>query len=89
MKLKLDDPRIFSNLVGIISELVTEVRIKVNSEGMSLNALDPANVAMVYFNIPNDLFSEFKVEKEEVLGVNLENLKAILRRSKLGSSLSL
>jgi proliferating cell nuclear antigen len=89
MKLKLDDPRILSNLVGIISELVTEVKIKVDSEGMSLTALDPANVAMVYFKMPSELFSEFNVEKDEILGVNLDNLKAILRRCKLGSSLSM
>jgi len=90
MKLKLDDPRVFSNLIGIISELVTEVKIKINPEnGMHLTALDPANVAMVYFNIPPELFSEFVVEKEEVLGINLSNLKAILRRCGLGSSLTL
>lgn len=87
MRLKLEDPRILAHLIGIISELVTEVRIKVTKEGMSLTALDPANVAMVYFNIPSDLFAEFVVEKDEVLGVNLENLNAIMRRCKLGSSL--
>ena len=54
---------------------------------MSLTALDPANVAMAYFNIPSDLFAEFTVEKDEVLGVNLENLNAIMRRCKIGSSL--
>ena len=87
MQLKLEDPRVFSNLVGIISELVTEVRIKVNSEGMFLTAVDPATVAMVYFTLPADLFSQFNVEKEEILGVNLDNLKSILRRCGLGSSL--
>ncbi len=87
MKLKLEDPRIFANLIAIISELVTEVRIKVTKEGMNLTALDPANVAMAYFNIPNDLFVEFNVEKDEVLGVNLQNLNAIMKRCKLGSSL--
>ena len=44
---------------------------------------------MAYFKIPKDLFSEFSVEKEEVLGVNLDNLKAVLRRCKPGSSLTL
>lgn len=87
MHLKLEDPRVLSNLVGIISELVTEVRIKVDSTGMSLTALDPANVAMAYFHIPSDLFSEFKTDKEEILGINLDNLKAVLRRCKLSSSL--
>lgn len=89
MQLKLEDPRIFTNLIGVISELVTEVKIKVNKDGMCLTALDPANVAMCYFNLPADLFSKFEVNKEEVLGVNLDNLKAILRRTKMGSSLSM
>jgi proliferating cell nuclear antigen len=89
MKLKLEDPRFFANLVGIISELVTEVRLKVSKEGMHLVAIDPASVAMVHFNIPAELFSVYEVDKDEVLGVNLDNLKSILRRCKLGSSLSL
>lgn len=87
MKLKLEDPRILAHLISIISELVKEVRIKINKEGMNLTAIDPANVAMAYFNIPADLFSEFIVEKDEVLGVNLENLNSIMRRCKMGSSL--
>ncbi len=89
MLLKLDDPRFFSTLVSIISELVTEVRLKVTKEGMSLVALDPASVAMVYFNIPAELFSQFELEKEETLGINLQNLSSVLRRCGLGSSLIL
>jgi proliferating cell nuclear antigen len=89
MQLKLEDPKVFSNLISIISELVTEVKIKVNEKGMSLVAVDPATVAMVYFHIPAELFSNFKVEKEEVLGVNLDNLKSVLRRCGLGSSLTI
>src|SRR3989338_2770790 len=87
MRLKLEDPRILVHLISIISELVTEVRLKITKEGMSLTALDPANVAMAYFNIPAELFSEFVVDKDETLGVNLENLNSIMRRCKMGSSL--
>jgi len=87
MRLKLEDPRILAQLISIISELVKEVKIKVNKDGMSLTALDPANVAMAYFNIPAELFSEFVVDKDETLGVNLENLNSIMRRCKMGSSL--
>ncbi len=87
MHLKLDNPRIFSDIVTIISELVTEVRIKITKEGMSLTALDPANVAMVHFKIAASLFSEFTVERDEDLGVNLDNLKAVLRRCKPSTAL--
>lgn len=89
MHLKLENPRLFSDMVGIISELVTEVKLKANKDGMSLTAIDPANVAMIYFKIPSDLFVQFDLERDEVLGVNLENLKAVLRRCKPGSSLTL
>jgi proliferating cell nuclear antigen len=87
MLLKLDNPKSFSEIISIISELVLEVRLKVNKEGMSILAIDPANVAMVSFKLPSSAFSELEVEKQEVLGVNLESLKAVLRRIKSGSVL--
>lgn len=87
MLLKLEHPKLFSEIIGIISELVLEVRLKVSREGVSIIALDPANVAMVSFRLPNTAFSEIEVEEKEVLGVNLENLKAVLRRIKSGSVL--
>lgn len=89
MKLTLPNPRILADIVAIVSELVTEVRMKISKEGISLTAIDPASVAMVYFKIPSDLFSEFSLEKEEEIGVNLNSLKAVLRRCKPGASLTL
>lgn len=89
MHLKLENPKILSDIITIISELVTEVKIKVNKEGLSLTAVDPANVAMVHFKMPADLFSEYNLENDEILGVNLDNLKAVLRRCKPGSSLTI
>jgi len=89
MQLKLENPRLFSDLISIISELVTEVRLKVNSTGLQLTAIDPANVAMVHFRMPADLFAHFNVPQEYSLGLNLDNLKAVLRRCKPGSSLSM
>lgn len=89
MHFKLDNPRLFTDLITIISELVVEVRLKATKEGLSVTAIDPANVAMVYFKMPAELFSQFELEREEVLGVNLENLRAVLRRCKPGSALIL
>lgn len=89
MKLKLETPKLFSDIISIIADIVTEVKIKINSEGISLTAVDPSNVAMVYFKIPADLFAEFELEKPEVLGINLDNLKAVLRRCKPASTLTL
>ena len=89
MLLKLENPKLFSEIIGIISELVLEVRIKINKQGMSILAIDPANVAMVSFKLPASAFSEFQVENPEVLGVSLDNLKAVLRRCSARSILTL
>lgn len=88
MLLKLDEPKLLSDIIGIISDLVLEVKIKVNKSGLSIIAIDPANVALVSFKLPKEAFSQIEVE-EEVLGVSLDNLKAVLRRCSPGSSLIL
>ncbi len=89
MQLKLDNPKMLADIVSIVSELVTEVKMKVTKEGISVTAIDPANVAMIYFKMPADLFSQFDLQNDEILGLNLENFKAVLRRCRLGSSLTL
>jgi len=86
MLVKLENPGLLSRVVEIISEIVTEVRIKVNEAGLSITAMDPANVSMVRFILPKNSFSVFETG-EEVLGINLDNLKRILKRVSLGSSL--
>ncbi|MBI2628512.1 proliferating cell nuclear antigen (pcna) [Candidatus Pacearchaeota archaeon] len=86
MYAKLDNPKILSDVVGVISELVTEVKLRFDEKGMSIIAIDPANVALVSFKLPKESFSEYK-SSSEMLGVNLDNLKAVLRRTKPGSVL--
>lgn len=88
MLVRLENPTLFSRVIEIISDLVTEVRIKVNEEGLSITAMDPANVSLVRFMLSRHSFSQFETD-EEVLGVNLDNLKRILKRCGPGSSLIL
>jgi len=80
MRIKLEKPAVLVKSVELISELVTEVKIKLNEYGLSITAIDPANVAMVNLRIPKQTFSEFDSDNE-VLGVNLDSLKKILKRS--------
>jgi len=79
MLVELKNPLLLTKAVEIISDLVTEVRIKVNEFGMSITAMDPANVAMVGFKLPKSSFSKFELDSE-VLGVNLDDFKRILKR---------
>ena len=85
MILKLDDPKLLGDAIAIVSEVVTEVRIKLQPEGMSIIAVDPANVALVIFKLPKESFSQYDAGNE-VWGVNLDDLKKILKRAGVNSS---
>lgn len=88
MLVKLDKPVLLSKAIELISELVTEVRLKISDYGMSITAMDPANVSMVGFKLPKSAFTQFE-SGNEVLGINLDNLKRILKRCGNGSSIIL
>lgn len=89
MKLTLAEPNYLKDSVSIISELVNEASFKIKTNSVELIAMDPANVAMVIFKLLSSAFTEYTVEKETDLAINLTNLKQILRRAKSSDSLSM
>ncbi|MBS3155745.1 proliferating cell nuclear antigen (pcna) [Candidatus Woesearchaeota archaeon] len=89
MKLTLAESRFLKDPINIISELVNEVTLKIKGDNVELVAMDPANVAMVKFNLLSSAFVEYSVEKPIDISVNLDNLKHILRRAKSSDVLSL
>jgi len=64
MILKLDKPKLLGDAISIISEIVTEVRIKLLKEGMSIIAVDPANVALIIFKLPKESFTLYEAGHE-------------------------
>lgn len=82
MKFTLADSRLLKESVNVISELVNEVTFKIKKSGMELVAIDPANVAMIDFKLMPEAFAEYEIEKDTEISLNLENLKAVLRRAK-------
>jgi len=89
MKLVLNEPKYLREPIIIISELVNEVRFKLDKDKIELIAMDPANVAMVIFNLLGSAFTEYDIDHEMELAVNLDNLKQILKRTKPNDILTL
>lgn len=89
MRLTLAEPNYLKDSVSIISELVNEASFKIKPNSMELIAMDPANVAMVIFKLLSSAFTEYTVDKETDLAINLANLKQILRRAKSSDSLTM
>ena len=89
MKLSLTEPSYLKDSIAVISELVNEARLKITPDGLELVAMDPANVAMVIFKLLSSCFSEYDVKNTIEIGINLNNLKQILRRAKPNDKLTL
>lgn len=89
MKLTLAEPRLLKDSVTIISDLVTEARFKLSRDAMELVAMDPANVAMVIFKLLSSSFVEYDVKTETSFAINLNDLKAVLRRAKPNDTLTI
>lgn len=82
MKLVLAETKQFIDSISIISELVNEVRFKIDKDKIEIVAMDPANIAMVSFKLLSSSFIEYEVDSETQISVNLDSLKQILRRIK-------
>ena len=82
MKLTLNDIQYLKEPILVISDLVNEATFKVDKDKIELIAMDPANVAMVVFRLLSTAFSEYNIDDQEELSLNLDSLKQILRRAK-------
>ena len=89
MKLTLADAKYFKESISIISELVVEVNFKITPDWIEIIAMDPANVAMVIFKLMGSTFTEYDVKEPVTLGVNLNNLKQVIKRAKANDQITL
>jgi len=56
--------------VSKVSALVDECKIHAHEDGLSIKAVDPANVGMVDLSLPKEDFASYNAD-EELLGINL------------------
>ncbi|MCJ2513332.1 MAG: proliferating cell nuclear antigen (pcna) [Candidatus Thermoplasmatota archaeon] len=79
---------VLKGIIDVTSPLVNEVKLNINSKGISLRAVDPAHVAMIDLNINNKAFEEYKADDIE-LGIDMDKLSGIMRLSTAGDVISL
>lgn len=84
-KIKADTLR---EIIGVVSTLVEEIKLNIESDGMALRAVDPAHVAMVDLQLKAGAFEELKADKCE-LGIDIDKLKEVLKLAKVGDILTM
>ena len=77
------------NSIPIIAEIIDEGVFKVDSNGLSLLSPDRSMIAVVDFQLLASAFDDFKVTGEDLLGLNLSNLVAVIKRIKTGEKVTL
>ena len=87
MKFSLSQPRYFKDCISIIADLVSEARFKFSQDMLEMVAMDPANVAMVIYKLFSSSFTTYEYKEDMEIGVNLGNLKQVLRRVGSGDSI--
>jgi proliferating cell nuclear antigen len=86
---ELADTDLLKNSLQSISNVITEGVFQFTEDGVELVAADPAMVAMVDFRMDEEAFDVYECDSAEQVGINIENLYSIIRRTGSDDTLSL
>ena len=78
---EINEVGLLKDSMKTISDLISEGLFQLEEDGMKLIAADPALVGLVDFKIEKDVFEEYDLDEETMVGLNIENLYSILRRA--------
>jgi proliferating cell nuclear antigen len=70
---------VWKKLVESMKELVQDVNFQCTPSGISIQAMDPAHVALVNLMLRGGGFDVFNTERNTVLGINLASMSKILK----------
>jgi proliferating cell nuclear antigen len=68
---------LLKDAIASLAVIVDEVRFRIKPEGISVKAVDPANVAMVIFELESSAFDEYSADELEI-GIDLNKITDLL-----------
>jgi proliferating cell nuclear antigen len=71
--------RDFKRLIDAISQLTVNANFDCSSDGVSLQALDSSNVAMVVVELKAEGFEYYRADRSVSLGINLASMSKVLK----------
>lgn len=82
----LDDVTLIRDSLDAVSNFINEGTFEVSKNGLSLIAMDPANVAMVLYDLLPSAFTKYESTSNTKLTINIPYLVSILKRATAGDS---
>jgi len=59
------------NVFQTVGNLVDEVNVKVNSDGLFVRSMDSSHISLVDVALPKECFSSFDCEEEKIFAINV------------------
>lgn len=87
--LRLDNSRILKVITETLSSIIDETEFKVTPKEFIITAMDPSRICLLKLSIKKESFDDYKCSKETKIGLNLDDLDKILKRSASNDSLEI
>lgn len=79
--LKIENSRILKGIIETLSSIIDETEFRVSPSEFTISAMDPSRICLLKLSIKKENFDEYHCKKESKVGLNLDDLDKILRRS--------
>ncbi|KAJ3082991.1 proliferating cell nuclear antigen, partial [Quaeritorhiza haematococci] len=76
---RLSEAAVLKKVLDAVKELVTDANFDCNENGIALQAMDNAHVALVALLLKCDAFDPFRCDRNLSLGINLNSLTKIVK----------
>ena len=86
---KITEGIILIKLIDSIKDIITEINLNVNSQGISFQSMDIDHVALLEVKLSSEGFEEYQCNNSMTFGIKISNLYKILRLGGIEDSLSL
>ncbi len=83
------DISLMRDSLSTIADIIDEAQFKITKNGIEMLASDRAVVAVVDLSIPSSLFNKYEIDKDETIGMNLQQFMDILKRVDKGDTVEL
>eukprot|EP01026_Neomeris_dumetosa_P033692 TRINITY_DN2695_c0_g1_i1.p1 TRINITY_DN2695_c0_g1~~TRINITY_DN2695_c0_g1_i1.p1 ORF type:complete len:290 (+),score=33.20 TRINITY_DN2695_c0_g1_i1:82-951(+) len=80
----LSNYKVLKTITDVIKELTDEVSIYVDEDGLKVRSMDSSRVCLIHLDLHVKGFESFRVDKDLVIGINLQNLAKILKFGESG-----
>jgi len=76
-------------IVETLASIIDETEFRVTPKEFTISAMDPSRICLLKLSIKKENFDEYKCSKDSKVGLNLDDLDKILKRSALNDSVEI